>query len=127
MAEDHKSLRPIDNAPASLDHGAMQILCYITEIPDGQARGFSAAGRELIVLRQGFAALAFENRCPHVGLPLDWQPGQFLSRDGAFLQCANHGALFDKRSGHCVYGPCAGRGLTPVAVVVENGRVILDE
>lgn len=105
----------------------MQTLCYLTEIPDGAARGFEAGGRALFVVRLGWTVQAYENRCPHVGLPLDWQPDQFLSRDGLYLQCANHGALFEKASGFCVYGPCAGQRLNPVAVTVENGRVILDE
>ena len=62
-----------------------------------------------------------------MGLPLEWQADQFMSRDGEFIQCANHGALFDKASGLCIYGPCAGKRLRPVAVAVENGRVFLDE
>lgn len=105
----------------------MQILCYLTEIPDGRARGFSVEQGPILVLRQGLGVTAFHNRCPHVGLPLDWKPDEFLSLDGQYLQCANHGALFDKQTGACVYGPCAGKRLRPIAVTLENGRIIVDE
>lgn len=105
----------------------MTVLCWLHDIPDGEARGFEVAGRSLLVLRLGWNALAYENRCPHVGLPLEWQPDRFISADGAYLQCANHGALFEKTSGRCVHGPCLGRHLRAISIAVENGRVLLDD
>ena len=37
----------------------------------------------------------------------------------------NGGALFEKDSGYCVAGPCAGRALTKVALEVRSGFVVL--
>jgi nitrite reductase/ring-hydroxylating ferredoxin subunit len=35
--------------------------------------------------------------------------------------------LFDKHSGYCIAGPCAGRSLTPVPLRLEGGYVLLEE
>jgi len=50
--------------------------------------------------------------CPHRGVPLEWQPDQFLDPSASLIQCATHGALFLIESGECVAGPCAGQFLT---------------
>jgi len=104
-------------------------LCRLDEIPDGQARGFlsgeGTAQRRLLVARRGDAVFGYLNRCPHVGVPLDWTPDRFMSLDGLYLQCATHGALFRVADGFCVQGPCAGRSLQPVAVTVRDGAVHL--
>ena len=50
----------------------------------------------------------------------------FLTHDREHIQCTMHGALFRLDDGYCVYGPCAGRGLAPVAVRVEAGMVVLE-
>ncbi len=64
------------------------------------------------------------NRCAHVAMELDWQPGMFFDADGEYLICATHGALYDPGSGACAGGPCAGRGaLRALEVVERDGRV----
>jgi nitrite reductase/ring-hydroxylating ferredoxin subunit len=68
---------------------------------------------------------AYVNRCPHAGHALDLLPGRFLTADGGLIVCASHGALFEKATGYCVAGPCAGRSLTPVALEVRSGYVLL--
>ena len=50
---------------------------------------------------------------------------RFLTPDGALLLCSSHGALFEKLTGFCVAGPCAGRSLTPVPLEVRSGFVLL--
>ncbi|MBS0379420.1 MAG: Rieske 2Fe-2S domain-containing protein [Proteobacteria bacterium] len=79
------------------------------------------------VVRAGAAVHAYVNRCPHAGHPLDLVPGRFLTADGTLLLCASHGALFEKSTGLCLAGPCAGRGLTRVPVRVRLGLVMLEE
>ncbi|MEE3625872.1 Rieske (2Fe-2S) protein [Nitrospirillum sp. BR 11752] len=105
-------------------------LCRLDDIPDGQAKGINwgsgADRQEILVARRGGAVFAYHNRCPHVGTTLDWTPDQFMSADGQHLQCATHGALFRVDDGLCLRGPCAGRGLTPVAVRVKDGALYLD-
>jgi nitrite reductase/ring-hydroxylating ferredoxin subunit len=63
--------------------------------------------------------VAFLNRCPHVGVPLNLFPGSFLDRKGEFLLCATHGALFQQSDGLCLSGPCVGEALTTLRIELE--------
>ncbi len=102
-------------------------LCAIDEIPDGSARGFTVPGagaaRSVLVVRRAGDIYTYENRCPHTGVNLDWIPDQFMDLDGIHLQCATHGALFRVGDGYCVFGPCAGQGLTPIATRIRDGFI----
>lgn len=80
--------------------------------------------------RRGFAvrfegrARAYVNRCAHVAVALDWVPGQVFDPDGRVLLCSVHGAEYDPASGHCLSGPCRGRGhLEGLAAVERDGWV----
>jgi nitrite reductase/ring-hydroxylating ferredoxin subunit len=55
-------------------------------------------------------AHAYLNRCAHVAMELDWQPGDFFEPDAEFLMCATHGALYDPATGACMGGACSGHG-----------------
>jgi len=66
---------------------------------------------------------AYENSCPHTGVNLNWQKGQFFSLDGLYLQCSLHGALFEPDTGLCIRGPCKGERLKKMTIVIENGVV----
>ena len=112
--------------------GGVRVLCQLTDIPDGMAKGFELGSPEdpfdLFVVRDGDRVLGYRNACPHVGTPLDWQPDTFMSEDGEHIMCHTHGALFEIEDGFCVAGPCAGASLAPVAVRVdETGAVILTD
>ncbi len=89
----------------------MRTLCNIASLESKQTTGFTLDGVELFVLQQGERFIVYENRCPHLGTPLEFQPDQFLSHNQEWIQCSTHGALFDKQSGMCVSGPCAGASL----------------
>jgi nitrite reductase/ring-hydroxylating ferredoxin subunit len=106
-------------------------LCAVAELAEPGSHGFplppEAAHLEvesLFVVRREDAVYGYLNRCPHIGSPLEWQPHEFLDPEGAFIQCAMHGALFRMEDGFCVSGPCAGDSLAPVALEVIDGRVI---
>jgi len=71
------------------------------------------------------AVRGYLNRCPHAGHPLDLRPQHFLTADGTLILCASHGALFEKSTGYCLAGPCAGHSLTPVPLEVRCGFVLL--
>jgi nitrite reductase/ring-hydroxylating ferredoxin subunit len=106
-------------------------LCRLAEIAEGQARGFSfgtgARRLEVLVARRAGQVFAYENRCPHAGTPLDWQPDRFMSADGRHLQCATHGALFQVEDGLCVSAPCPGKRLKSLpARVAPDGQVMVD-
>ena len=104
-------------------------LCRLDEIPEPGSRGFrfgSGAGmRALFIVRHGGRVVAYENSCPHTGSPLDWRPDQFLDLERRHILCATHGALFRIEDGYCLAGPCAGKGLKPVAVTIESGCICL--
>lgn len=103
----------------------MSILCQLDDIPDGDARGFRHEGRALVAVRLGDQVQVFVNRCPHIGIPLNFSPDVFLDVSGDYLQCANHGALFRKDDGLCLRGPCVGRALEAVPCRQEEGQVVL--
>lgn len=101
----------------------MQPLCSLQQIPNGQAIECQLDGRAILIWRRGQQVFAYENRCPHARLPLQWQENQFMSHDGQHLQCSAHGALFEPETGYCVYGPCQAQSLTPVPLIQENGHL----
>ena len=104
-------------------------LCALDDIPDGGARGVTlgsgADRREIIVLRRGGAVFGYENRCPHMGTPLETFPDKFLNQTGELLICSTHGARFRVTDGFCVAGPCKGQSLTGIRVRTSGGDVLL--
>ena len=104
-------------------------LCRLDDIPDLRSNGFytDGADRRLLymVIRRGNEVFVYVNRCPHTGLPLDFQPGRFLTADGALIQCSNHGAQFRIKDGFCVSGPCEGDSLKAVKTEIRDGRVFV--
>ncbi len=107
---------------------AMRTLCRLEDIPDGQSRGFPAPPGGFIGLfgvRRGAQVFVYVNACPHVGLPLDWQPDRFLTTDASRIVCAVHGAEFAIDTGRCLRGPCAGDWLQAVPVTIEDGAVLV--
>lgn len=68
---------------------------------------------------------AFVNRCPHLGVELDWEPGEFFEETGLYLVCSTHGAIFEPSTGLCVAGPCRGARLEAIAVEERDGLVQL--
>jgi len=107
-----------------------RVLCRLSELESG-ARAFTIGCGDWplrgFVVRSGDAVRGYVNRCPHAGHPLNLLPQRFLTADGALIVCASHGALFEKATGYCVAGPCVGRSLTPVALEVRCGFVLLAE
>lgn len=108
----------------------MRRLCALADIPASGCKEFSLkADTEpdcFLVYREG-RVTAYRNRCPHTGAPLNWQPDIFLDYQGQFIQCDLHGAQFRVEDGACLYGPCRGQGLHPVAIFVEEDTVWLYE
>ncbi|WP_408005462.1 Rieske (2Fe-2S) protein [Pseudomonas huanghezhanensis] len=70
---------------------------------------------KMLVVRRAGQVYAYQNRCPHRGVPLEWLPDQFLDTSASLIRCATHGALFLIEDGQCIAGPCEGKSLTPVA------------
>ena len=112
-------------APLDLE----RVICRLAELPPGAARAFTIGGGDWplrgLLVRQGAAVHAYLNRCPHAGHPLDLIPGRFLTPDGTLILCSSHGAVFEKSTGLCLAGPCAGRTLRPLRLEVRDGLVLL--
>jgi nitrite reductase/ring-hydroxylating ferredoxin subunit len=107
------------------------VLCRLTDIPDTDTKSFVLGEGDWplrgLLVRTGDAVHGYVNRCPHAGHMLSFRPDKFLTPDKALILCQSHGALFDKRSGKCVGGPCVGESLTRVPVAVDSGEVRLAE
>ena len=56
------------------------------------------------VLRHDGVLRGYINRCAHVPVEMDWQPGHFLDMDKQFIICSIHGASYDPAGGRCVGG-----------------------
>jgi nitrite reductase/ring-hydroxylating ferredoxin subunit len=117
----------VSGGPANFD--LERVICRLADLDAAPARAFILGEGDWplrgFVVRAGEAVRGYVNRCPHAGHPLDLLPGRFLSPDGGLIVCASHGALFEKTTGYCVAGPCAGRSLTPVALEIRAGYVLL--
>lgn len=100
-------------------------LCSLDDIPDGDAIGIETPQGEVVLIRLGQEVVAYQNRCPHLGIELNFRPDVFLDTEHRYIQCANHGALFQIEDGLCVFGPCQGESLTPLPVLLIDNNVCL--
>ncbi|MGV3773100.1 MAG: Rieske (2Fe-2S) protein [Verrucomicrobiales bacterium] len=89
------------------------------------------AFKEEGIPREGFVAwfegalVAYENRCRHIPVSLDYGDAKFFNPDGTYFQCQTHGAIYKPDTGECVRGPCVGARLRKLPVFEENGRIFL--
>ena len=105
----------------------MTPLCHIDDIPEGTSKGFEIGEQSYFAVHKDGNIYLYQNRCPHLGVELNWQENQFLDMDGALIQCATHGALFLIEDGECVAGPCTGQSLEPAAFQLEDGLIALTD
>ncbi len=101
----------------------MRKLCNLNDIPLDQARGFAAKGGPIVVHRDALGVRAYRDSCPHLGIDLAWNPDSFMDGDQQHIQCATHGALFEPRTGECVFGPCVGKFLQPFTIEVRDQEI----
>src|SRR5471032_1525190 len=106
-----------------------RVVCRFSELADPGARAFTMGTGDWplrgFIVRVGAQVRGYVNHCPHAGHCLDLIPNHYLTHDGALILCHSHGALFDKLTGFCIAGPCAGKSLRPIAVKLEGGFVML--
>lgn len=103
-------------------------LCQLDDIEDGDSAGFvietpDDGKRSVIAVRKSDQVHAYVNSCPHIGAPLDFQPGKFLNRDKTHIMCSTHGALFQIEDGLCVAGPCTDKHLEPLTTKTTGSEV----
>ena len=99
----------------------------VGELAHGASKKFKirCGDRDLEALLVNYEGtlFAYGNRCPHVGITLDWVDNQFFSVDRRYLMCANHGAVFEPETGECIWGPCAGLALQNVSLEIEGEKI----
>ena len=102
-------------------------LCASADLQDGgPAVSFdlSYGGQtcRAFAIRYRAQVYAYLNRCTHVAMEMDWQPGRFFDDSGRWLLCASHGAAYRPDTGECGGGPCKG-GLVRIALSEDHGVV----
>ena len=110
------------------DLSAAHALCESAQLADG-GDGFRfevsyfGAPQAAFAVRYLGQAHAYLNRCAHVPMELDWQPGKFFEGDGRYIICATHGAIYEPDSGICAAGPCRGAKLIKLLLTERDGHV----
>ena len=104
-----------------------QPLCASADLVErGQAFVFDVLlwGRpaRAFVLRFDGRLVGYINRCGHVPVEMDWQPGEFLDQDKRWIVCAIHGASYEPADGRCVAGPCRSGKLMALTVAEFDGQ-----
>lgn len=105
-----------------------QYLCESGVLEErGQAHVFDVMvwkqAARAFALRFDGQVVAYVNRCLHVPIEMDWQPGQFLDMDRRWILCTMHGAAYEPSSGRCVGGPCGQGRLLSISTREREGRV----
>lgn len=93
---------------------------------EGEDRGGDGENEEAILVRLEDGIAGWLNYCQHfTHIRLDKGSGAPV-RNGEVV-CANHGAMFEKDTGLCTYGPCEGAYLNSIEVDVRDGEVYLTD
>jgi nitrite reductase/ring-hydroxylating ferredoxin subunit len=116
---------PGSPAAGWLSRGRAHARCMLHPGGDfDQVMAIAPDGEEIILVRVGDGELrAWANRCPHVGIGLDYGDGRCLLEPGV-LVCSMHGARFTAEDGHCFVGPCAGDHLCAVPIRIDEAGAI---
>lgn len=103
------------------------VIAHLEQLACSASRGVTLPdGRSAFLVRVHGEVSAFINCCPHQQVPLNLPDGDFLEDGGELIQCGMHGALFLPESGECVFGPCQGRFLQPLAISIDaKGNIYL--
>jgi nitrite reductase/ring-hydroxylating ferredoxin subunit len=109
-----------------------RVICAAADLLDAgkgvrfetQYRGETAAA---FVVRHEGRVRGYLNRCSHIAMELDWQPGVFFDSEGRDLICSTHGAVYSASSGKCLGGPCSAGPLVRLAVAERDGFIVLED
>jgi nitrite reductase/ring-hydroxylating ferredoxin subunit len=102
----------------------------LSELTEGAALKFEFTRKGKPI--EGFVArfkgelVAYENRCRHLPLSLDYDDGRFFSRDGKNFICQNHNAIYEPLTGLCIQGPCAGESLKLLKIEIIKDEVWIE-
>ena len=115
----------LESAAANPPATAPQRLCAAADLVErGKAVVFDVLlwgqPARAFALRFNGQLVAYLNRCAHVPVEMDWQPGEFLDHDKRWIVCSIHGATYEPADGRCIGGPC-GRSKLMRLTMVEHG------
>lgn len=102
-------------------------LADTTEVENGCMKAYRIQGRNILLANSDGFFYALENKCPHVGKPLN--TGKL---DGCVVTCAYHKAEFDVRDGaNCrdarvLFLSMACKNAITYPVKIENDWVMVD-
>jgi nitrite reductase/ring-hydroxylating ferredoxin subunit len=106
-----------------------RLIGRVGELAHGESKKFILSNGkydvEAMLLNYQGDLYAYVNRCPHIGISLDWVDNQFFTIDGRYLICANHGATFEPATGNCIWGPCVGAALQSVRLEIEGQKIFV--
>ena len=92
----------------------------VEDLPESVTLRFDASSKSLLIHRNGDTIRAWENECPHQGLPLD---GALHDQDACGpsgeLTCPWHGWRFDLENGDCTH--LGDARLVPVPLMIRGG------
>ena len=104
-------------------------LCAVSEIEEEESRGFEIQDGEkklsLLVVKKDGILSVYVNKCPHLGVPLNFEDDRFLDVEKNFILCSTHGALFKIDDGECVHGPCLGASLKPQPFEIRDEELFV--
>jgi nitrite reductase/ring-hydroxylating ferredoxin subunit len=101
---------------AALQQGETRVFSFPTAYGDMQ--GF--------VIRHDGELRAYENKCRHWPIPLDYGDGDFYFASVDRIVCKTHGAMYDPATGECDAGPCAGLSLTSFPITLEGEDALVE-
>lgn len=103
----------------------MTLLCNINDIDDESSKGFVIGDNSFFAVKKDGQIFIYRNKCPHLGVELNWLEDQFLDVEGAMIHCTTHGALFLIEDGACVAGPCLGESLQAIPFEIIESEIHL--
>ena len=99
------------------------------DMKHGETRVFKFPSRygdlEGFVIRHGENFHAYENKCRHWPIPLDFGDGDFYYEGFDRIVCKSHGAEYDPETGICDAGPCRNERLTRFPLVFEGADAVV--
>jgi len=81
--------------------------------------GYAGETIDVVVFRFQGQCLAYRNLCVHMPRELDCEQDMIFDETGKYLRCSMHGIVYDPISGECASEICAGKKLTPIALVED--------
>lgn len=105
-------------------------ICTTEDVPKSKIicvrENSSKTDQEAIIINHGGDYYCWLNYCQHITtVHLDKGPG-ITDRNGEII-CTNHGAMFDKETGHCTFGPCKGAYLSAIEIEIIDDEIYLTD